>query len=139
MIRNATFLLLLFVMLYSCRPEPAVVFSYYKIYNQSDHNILLEIYRRDGTLSQSINIKDQLFFETYDNHSISCCNSCFLAGRDSVIVYFNDTVKMLHYLYDTTTPSNNIYNSLYFVEENEDCLFEFTVTNDDYLEAFGNP
>ena len=139
MLRNSAFLLLLFTMLYSCRPEPATVFSYFKIYNQSEHTVLLEIYKRDGTLVQSINVEDQSFYENYYNHTISCCNSCFLSGRDSVIIYYDDTVKMLHYLYDTTTPSNNIYNSLYFVEDYKDCLFEFTVTNEDYLEALGNP
>ena len=50
MLRNSVFLLLLFTMLYSCRPEPATVFSYFKIYNQSEHTVLLEYIRETGHL-----------------------------------------------------------------------------------------
>jgi hypothetical protein len=83
-------------------------------------------------------IIDSTYYQMDYNHTISCCESCFLSMSDSVVFLFDDTIKMVHSLYDTTSPSNNIYNSLYFVEDNANCLFEYFVTSDDYQEAVEN-
>lgn len=124
--------------LISCKPEPAVVYSYFKIYNDSEHYVLLKYYDKIGEEYLKTDIENNAKYEMVYNNTYSCCVSCFLSLSDSVVFYFDDTIKMVHFIYDLNKPSHNIYNSLYFVQANENCNFEYTITKDDYIEAFEN-
>jgi hypothetical protein len=135
--KSIVLLLVLTVMLPSCRPEPMPINSNFKIYNQSEHDVILDFYDKNAKKYDSILIENQLFYER-NFSNIYCCNSCFLSMSDSVVFYFDDTLKRVHYLYDTLTPANNIYKSLYFDQNNADCVFEYLISNEDYLEALEN-
>jgi hypothetical protein len=122
----------------SCKQEPTKVYTYFYIYNNSLHNVVLDFYNSSGDVLQSLDINKDLYYEKSYNISLSCCESCFLAVVDSVVFYYDDTVKIVHSKYDTISPGNNIFNSLYFVQDNSDCTYNFTITGADYLEALGN-